>query len=103
MTPIISDADAAFLASYDVDADDPAAPEMLQSIGNQVAAFTVAWLELGPDQFFRHLGMQIARMHADLDKTRADLRLFREFHAPYQKFQDFRGKTGFPRRGDTIN
>lgn len=81
----ISAADAAFLASYDVDAADPAAPELLQSIGNQVAAFKIAWLELGPDQFFRHLGMQIARMHADLDKARYDLRLFREFHAPHRK------------------
>ena len=77
--------DAAFLGSYDVDADDPAAPELLRSISNQVAAFTVAWLELGPDQFFRHLGMQIARMHADLDKARCDLRLFREFHASHRK------------------
>ena len=89
MTPLISDADAAFLASYDVDAADPAAPELLRSIGNQVIAFKVAFLELGPDPFFRHLGIQIARLHADLDKTRADLRLFREFHAPI--------------RGDAIN
>lgn len=83
MTPAISD--AAFLATYDVDADDPAAPELLRSISNQVAAFTVAWLELGPDQFFRHLGIQIARLHADLDMVRGDLRLFREFHAPHRK------------------
>lgn len=89
---MISDADAAFpsetrhrrfpRASYDVDAADPAAPELLPSIGNQAIAFKVAWLEIGPDQFSRHLGMQIARMHVELDKARSELRLLLEFHAP---------------------
>ena len=82
---MISDADAALLSSYDVDADDPAAPELLRAIGNQIIAFKAAFLELGPDPFFRHLGIQITRLHADLDKSRADLRLFREFHALHRK------------------
>lgn len=79
---ILSDDDIALLAAYGVDADDPAAADLVKAVRRQVCEFKRAFRTCGPDQFFRHMAMSVSKMHCELELVRGNLKLVLDFHAP---------------------